>query len=114
MVIFFFKYRVLTYFVLDFAPILFLFFDREKGIDVCFVFRNFNQKGVKALFSRNKNTIMGLFCRKWEEEKVISDKHTKEALTNVVSYLRTTGSKELMSEIGGRGPIHACRSQTMD
>ena len=25
---------------------------------------------------------MGLFCRKWEEEKVISDKHTKEALKN--------------------------------
>ena len=63
------------------------------------------KKGVKALFSRNKklaseliedidaiarytvdeeslNTIMGLFCRKWEEEKVISDKHTKEALKN--------------------------------
>ena len=63
------------------------------------------KKGVKALFSRNKklaseliedidaiarytvdeeslNTIMGLFCRKWEEDKVISDKHTKEALKN--------------------------------
>ena len=26
----------------------------KEGIDVCFVSRNFHQKGVKALFSRNK------------------------------------------------------------
>ena len=74
------------------------------------------KKGVKALFSRNKklaseliedidaiarytvdeeslNTIMGLFCRKWEEEKVISDKNTKEALTNAVSYFKNNWVK---------------------
>ena len=74
------------------------------------------KKGVKALFSRNKklaseliedidaiaqytvdeeslNTIMGLFCRKWEEEKVISDKHTKEALKNAVSYFKNNWVK---------------------
>ena len=36
---------------------------------------------------------MGLFCRKWEEEKVISDKHTKEAMTNAVSYLKNNWVK---------------------
>ena len=95
---------------------MFLFSDCEKGIDVCFVSRNFNQKGVKALFSRNKklaseliedidaiarytvdeeslNTIKGLFCRKWEEEKVISDKHTKEALRVAVSYFKNNWVK---------------------
>ena len=93
-----------------------MFSDCEKGIDVCFVSRNSNQKGVKALFSRNKklaseliedidaiarytvdeeslNTIKGLFCRKWEEEKVISDKHTKEALRVAVSYFKNNWVK---------------------
>ena len=36
---------------------------------------------------------MGLFCRKWEEEKVISDKNTKEALTNAVSYFKNNWVK---------------------
>ena len=59
-----------------------------------FLFRNVNQKGIKALMSRDKKlanelledidsiarytldeesltSIMGLFCRKWEQEKVV-------------------------------------------
>ena len=82
-----------------------------------FLFRNVNQKGIKALMSCDKKlanelledidsiarytldeesltTIMGLFCRKWEQEKVVKDQAAKEALKEVVTYFKNSWVKQ--------------------
>ena len=81
-----------------------------------FLFRNVNQKGIKALMSRDKKlanelqedidsiarntldeesltTIMGLFCRKWEQEKVVKVQAAKEALKEAVTYFKNSWVK---------------------
>ena len=78
-----------------------------------FLFRNVNQKGIKARYKKLANelledidsiarytldeesltTIMGLFCCKWEQEKVVKDQAAKEALKEAVTYFKNSWVK---------------------